>query len=261
MRLGLAVALLLLAPRVLLAAPAVTSYESCLARIEESPEKAYDAALAWRDFGAGGAPAKHCAALALVAAGRYEEAARQLEALALDSAAGPRAARVEILAQAGNAWLLSGKPARALDALTRALELNPQDSQALIDRARALLLLDRRAEAERDLAAAVGVNPLAADAFVLRAGLAREQGHLDAARKDADTAVGLDPQSAEAWLERGRVRQAQGDWIGARADWRAALAADAASEAGQAAQRLLEKAALEEGAPKPGPAPSGPSVP
>jgi tetratricopeptide (TPR) repeat protein len=259
MRPPFAVIALLIASQPLLAALPVTSYEACLARIEESPERAYDAALDWRDFGDGGVPAKHCAALALVAAGRYEEAARQLEALALDSAAGTRATRVEILAQAGNAWLLQGSPARAYEALSRALTLNPRDSQSLIDRARALLLLDRRAEAEQDLSAAIGVNALATDAFVLRASLAREQGRLDAARKDADKAVGLDPQSAEAWLERGRVRQAQGDWIGARADWRAALAANGASEAGQAAQRLLEKAAL--GEEKPSTAPRQPGAP
>jgi tetratricopeptide (TPR) repeat protein len=235
---------LLLAPAPLAAEAAVTSYESCLARVQEDPEGAYDAALNWRDFGGGGAGAKHCAALALVASGQYGEAARQLEALAASPDAGDRYARAEILAQEGNAWLLQGKPTLAYNTFTRGLELTPTDSQTLIDRARALMLLGRHADAEKDLGTAIDANPTATEAFVLRASARRERGDIKGANEDANEAVRLEPKSAEALLERGLVRQALNDRQGALADWHAALAADTESPAGKEAQRLLEEAAL-----------------
>lgn len=235
---------ILLAPISLMAAPAVRSYESCLARVQEDPDGAYDAALNWRDFGAGGAAAKHCAALALVAAGRYAEAARQLEALAVEPGAGSRNTRAEILAQAGNAWLLQDRPTLAYNAFSRALELSPFDSQTLIDRARALSLLGRRAEAEKDLGWAIDANPIATEAFVLRASARRERGDVKGANEDANEAVYLEPQNPEALLERGLVRQSMNDSQGALADWHAALLAGGTSSAGREAQRLLQEAAL-----------------
>lgn len=237
---------LLLASTSLMAGSDVTSYESCLARVQENPEEAYEDALNWHDLGGGGAAAKHCAALALVAGGRYDEAARRLEALAAEPGAGDRAARVEILGQAGNAWLLQGNATAAYDAFSRALTLSPTDSHTLIDRARALMLLDRRSEAEEDLAAAIHSNPIATEAFVLRSSCRRERGDLKGAGEDANAAVQLAPRNAEALLERGLVRQALDDRAGAFADWRSALAADASSAAGQEAQRLLQEAALDE---------------
>jgi len=235
---------LLFAPAPLMAAAEVTSYESCLARVQEDPDGAYDAALTWHDFGGGGAAAKHCAALALVANRQYGEAARQLEALAAAPGAGDRYARAEILAQAGNAWLLQDKPTLAYNAFSRALELTPSDSQTLIDRARALMLLGRHAEAEKDLGLAIDADPIATEAFVLRASARRLRGDAQGANTDANEAVRLEPRNAEALLERGLVRQALSDRQGALADWRAALAAGGESPAGREAQRLLQEAAL-----------------
>jgi tetratricopeptide (TPR) repeat protein len=224
----------------------VTSYDSCLARVDEDPKEAYDAALNWQDFGAGGAAAKHCAALALVADGQYEEAARQLEALAAEPGAGGSEARAEILAQAGNAWLLQGKPTLAYNALSRALALKPASSRLLVDRGRALMLFGRYGEAESDLTDVIEADPRATDARVLRARARHAMGDLKGARQDADEAVKREPANAEALLERGLILEAQGDLQSALADWRAALGADGQSVAGREAQRLLQRAAIGE---------------
>jgi tetratricopeptide (TPR) repeat protein len=242
-------------------ATAVTSYQSCLARVQENPDGAYEAALNWHDFGGGGAAAKHCAALALVADGQYNEAAQQLEALAAGPGAGDRYARAEILAQAGNAWLLQNKPTLAYNAFSRALELTPSDAQALIDRARALMLLGRRAEAEKDLSLAIDAEPTATEAFVLRASARRERGDFKGASEDANEAVRLQPRNPEALLERGLVRHALNDRQGALADWRAARAAGGEGPAGREAQRLLEKAALEEDTRSSGEPPASKDMP
>ena len=56
-------------------------YEACIALTFRNADEALSAAQAWQKRG-GGLPAEHCAALALLEAGRLEAAAQRLEALA-----------------------------------------------------------------------------------------------------------------------------------------------------------------------------------
>ena len=86
-------------------------YEACLALVRTDPEAAATRAGEWEERG-GGDGARHCLALALLAAGDPEGAAGRLERLAAGSDAGTRA-RASVFAQAAQAWMMAGIPERA----------------------------------------------------------------------------------------------------------------------------------------------------
>ena len=57
------------------------NYEACIALAMQDPDSAFERALAWRDLG-GGAPARHCVAVALYSLGHFGDAAMGREDLA-----------------------------------------------------------------------------------------------------------------------------------------------------------------------------------
>lgn len=215
-------------------------YRSCLALVHTKPEDAFESALAWRDQG-GGAPAEHCAALALLGLGKHEQAATRLEALA--EALGPdgKVRPSAVWAQAANVWLLGGEAERALGAIDRALALEPDRAPLLVDRARALGELGRHADALADLDQAVGLDPADDDALAFRASALRQLGRLDEALAAADRALAANSANPSARLERGLVRMQMADIAGARADWLETATRYAGTPAADAAQALLEE--------------------
>ena len=193
-------------------------YASCLKLVGTKPEEAFESALAWRDSG-GGLPAKHCAALALVELKLYADAADRLEKLAEDMQKEGSKLTVEVLGQAGNAWLLANLPNRAEMVLTAALKIDSDNVDILIDRARALASAENWAGARTDLDLALTLEPERDDAYTFRAAARRHLGDRAGALEDIETALALNPESPEALLERGILRRFQGDAKGARADW------------------------------------------
>lgn len=193
-------------------------YKACLQLIGRNPEDAFEAALIWRDRG-GGFPARHCAALALVELKQYPEAADRLEKIAEDMA--PRKHRLmsEVLAQAGNAWLLAGLPERAYGVFTSALKVDPENVDLLVDRSRASALVDRWSDARRDLDDALRLDPAREDAYAYRASARRRLNDKSGALEDAETAIAINPKSTDALIERGLLRRDAGDTKGAREDW------------------------------------------
>lgn len=218
-------------------------YRLCLERVEIAPDAAFEDALAWRDRG-GGVPARHCAALALVAIGKHGPAATRLEKLADAPAA--VAMRPALLGQAGNAWLLAGRADRAYALFSAALiNLASEDdwaerSEVLIDRARALAELQQWAAAEADLTKALTFDPARADAYIFRATARRFQDRQKLALEDVELALAIAPDSSEARLERGILHRLQGADAAARADWLAVISADPDSLTAEAARRNLE---------------------
>lgn len=220
-------------------------YDSCLAQTRTAPSAAFEAALAWESEG-GGAPARHCTALALIALGEYGEAAMRLGALAEEPGAGDAAMRAQILSQAGNAWLLEGQPERAVADFTRALTLAPNDADLLIDRARAYAMAQSWPAAEQDLSQALAQMPGRADAYLYRASARRMQEKIAAARADVEAALGLIPAAdpalrASALLERGNLRRLTGDDAGARQDWLEVLRLAPEGPAAKPARDNLER--------------------
>lgn len=215
-------------------------YRSCLALVHQQPEQAFESALAWRDQG-GGAPAEHCAALALLELGRPAQAAERLEALA--AALGPegKVSPASVLAQAANVWLLGDEPERALAAIDRALALEPEQPGLLVDRARALGELRRHEEALVALDRALALEPKDDDAHAFRASALRQLGRLEEALAAADAALAANAYNPSARLERGLVRMQMADLAGARADWLETTLRHPGTPAGDAAQKMIEE--------------------
>jgi tetratricopeptide (TPR) repeat protein len=220
--------------------PAADRYDACLTKASRKAEEAYEDAMSWRAEG-GGAPADHCAAVALTAMKKYADAAERLDKLGENPALGDAVMRAEVLAQAGNAWLLAGRPAQAVQSFNASLSFAPGDSDTLIDRARASALLGRWPAAEQDLSAALLTNPSLAGALVLRASARRAQGNWPGAEGDATKAILLEPNSLEALVELGLIRAGKGDKIGAREAFLAVLAKDPKSPAADSARDAIAK--------------------
>jgi len=215
-----------------LSADEVRTYRACIKLVGVDPVRALQAAEAWQKIEPKPG-ADHCIALALVAQGEFARAARRLEAMAaarVQVSADKEnewrmtdARRVDLLAQAGNAWLLAEKPesAHALfsSILTRPDVNGGARGELLIDRARSLAMLDDMRGAVADLDSAIVLLGYRADVLTFRASARRSLGLFADALKDADRALKIVPNDADALFERGNARYAMGDREGARADW------------------------------------------
>lgn len=220
-------------------------YEACLDMVRQDPDSAQQHAERWEAQG-GGEAARHCHALALLAAGDPERAAERLETLATRSQA-PAGARAAVYAQATEAWMIGRQPGRAFAAATMGLVLAPNDLELLTDRALTLAALGRSAEALGDLDRVLSLDPNRVEALVLRAAAKRRLDRIAEAEADVTRALRLGPDNAEALLERGILRQLRGDTRGARADWQraATLAPDTAT-----ADLAMQNLALSEAGPQ-----------
>jgi len=199
-------------------------FNACVAKIDTDPDTAFEDAMVWRDNG-GGVPARHCAALALIELGHAGEAARRMETLAADPGAGGVRERAQLLAQAGNAWILEGAPNFAAESFTLALEMITDDPLGdamrpglLTDRARAWLLSGSHDKAREDATAALGFGD-SIDALLVRAAALRAVNSLRNALTDIERVLKLDPNNAAAYLERGLIHAQTGEIEVAKQDW------------------------------------------
>lgn len=226
-------------------------YDSCLRQAAGNPAAALVTATGWTG---GGAPAQHCAAVALTGLKRYAEAAAKLDGLG--RAAGMGELRPSLFDQAGNAWMLAGEISKAIMSFQSALALSANDPDLYADLARAQAMQADWPEVESDLTAALSLAPRRADLLILRASARHAQKHMADARKDIEAALALSPKNPEGLVERGSIRRDSGDLNGARQDFQLVLALKAAPQTLEAARRNL--AALEKagkGAPQSKPVP------
>lgn len=220
---------------------AAQQYAQCMRLAAEDPGKALETARTWRDQG-GGDPARHCAATAQFHMGRYAEAARQLTDLGRTlNKESPLALRTRALNQAGRAWLLAGKPARAEAVQAAAIELDPENAELWIARAESRFHMGKYWLAIDDLNRASELTPTDAWIYVFRASAYRHVDALELALEDANRALELAPANAEALLERGIARRLSGDEAGARRDWLKVIEAAPDSPAARDARSNLER--------------------
>jgi tetratricopeptide (TPR) repeat protein len=234
-------------------------YNACLAQVQENAETGFERARDWRIQG-GGIPARHCAALALVNLQKFATAAQMLESIAQDMGAdAAMALRVDVLAQAGQAWLMQGDVARAIAVQTAALRLRPDDVELLIDRSIGYGGSGRFWEAIDDLNRIIELQPRRVDAFVFRASAYRLVEAPELALDDVAEALRLQPGNPDALLERGLLRRLTGDDAGARQDWlQVVRMGPVAGAALDAARGHLEKLDVKVEAPLPArPPPAG----
>ncbi len=230
---------------------AANNYGECMKLVDMAPKRAYELAIQWRDYG-GGIPAEHCMALSLFAQGQYEKAAVMLEDLSRrarqQAKAAPRQAgeaaeiklgkdgkpeappeplppglAIDLLAQAGNAWLMEDKNEKAFTVLSDALASpgvnDDQAAEILIDRARARVEMGNLEGAVTDLDDALRRGGPRSEAYSYRAAAHRALGHFQSAREDIDKALMLDPENVDALLERANLNHAIGNSDAAIVDW------------------------------------------
>jgi tetratricopeptide (TPR) repeat protein len=224
------------------AAAAPSQYDACMAQAQSNPGGGLMMAGNWAKKG-GGAPADHCAAVALVGLHRFGEAAQKLDVLAKSPFASDPARRSALYDQAGNAWLLGDRPDAAIASFTAALNADPTDPDLLADRARALAMKNNWPKAESDLSMALMVMPDRADLYILRGSARHAMGRIPDARADIDRALRLSPGNADALLERGNMKFESGDAAGARADWQQAASSAPNSPTAQTARQHLADSA------------------
>lgn len=229
------------------AAADAETYARCMKLAKEDPHAAQSLARSWLARG-GAHPAEHCAAVALITLGRYQEGASRLQALAKAMTTAPAALRADVVDQAAQAWLLAGEPVRAYAAAGEAVSLQPSDPNLLIDRAEAAASAGYLNRAVDDLDRVLKANPNEVDALIYRASAYRALDRLDPARADIDKALAQAPHSPAALLERGNIRRLEGDIAGARKDWREIDRIAPASPEDMAARANLEHLAQAGGA-------------
>lgn len=215
-------------------------YKACLLLTKRQPEMAFESALAWKADG-GGFPARHCAALALVAQKKYHLAAPRLEELAEDMRKAGSPLLIPTLAQAANVWLLSENYSRANAVASAALEIDPDNIDLLIDRSRILAKAENYQSAFDDIDHALRLDPRRADALTFRAAAWRQLGNNARALEDVELALSLQPDLLDARVERGILYRLTNKPDLARKDWLKVLELSPYSPTGEAARINLEK--------------------
>ncbi len=183
-------------------------YEACLARIADEPEQAYEDGLAWTSQG-GGWPARHCAALALVALGHAGEAGARMARLGEETIAASDRTRAVLFGHAGDAFLQVQAWSEAAGAFERGLAFAPQDYGLAAGVAQARLSQGDAEAAERAATRAAAIDPRGAEAWRLRAEARLLQGDLDAAESDMRQARERAPEDVAILLLRGRINEAR----------------------------------------------------
>jgi tetratricopeptide (TPR) repeat protein len=212
-------------------------YRRCMADSSANPGAALADAESWVRAG-GGVPSEHCAALALFNLKRYAEAGTRLDRIASGPATLGAEFRVALFDQAGNAWLMAGDGARAVQSFSGALALSGGDADLFADLARAQAMRRDWREVVMDLNAGLQLSPRRADLLVLRASARRALKNYDEARLDIETALKLKPGDGNALVERGLLRRQLGDIGGARRDFQEALKTGSGAVAAQARENL-----------------------
>lgn len=220
----------------------VGRFQSCAAEIRAAPEQAVTTANSWLVEG-GGLPARQCLGLAYVALGRWASAATVYEQAARAAEAANDARRGDFWAQAGNAWLASGDPARALQALEAALAA-PQLSDELrgeihLDRAQAMVAQANALGSRPEIDRALELVPADPFAWYLSAALAELESNLTRARADIARARELAPDDPDVMLLAGTIAGLSGDGAETERLYRAVAAAAPESDAGRRAQAAL----------------------
>jgi tetratricopeptide (TPR) repeat protein len=214
----------------LAATPDPQHYRLCLNAAQSNPSAGLIDAESWTKAG-GGVAAQHCAAVALVGLKRYGEAGTRLDKLAAQRDLPDMSFRTEIFDQAGNAWLLAGDGAKAVQSFSAALALSAGDPDLFADLARAQAMRKNWQEVELDMNAALAITPHRPDLLVLRASARRARGRYAEAKADINEALKLKPGDGSALIESGLLRRQLGDVGGARRDFQAALKTPSSAEA------------------------------
>ena len=224
--------------------PEPPRFAECMDLATSDPAAGQANAARWRLEG-GGAAARQCLGVAYANQQRWESAAGAFEEAAREAELAKEAGAADYWAQAGNAWLAAGDPAKARAALNAALASGTLKGLALgeahLDRARALVAAGDADSARSDLDQALvdaADDPLA---WLLSATLARRTGDVPRAKKDIAEALKRAPDDASVQLEAGNIAAMARDETEARTAWTRAIELAPGSPTADAARKALEQ--------------------
>ena len=220
-------------------------FQACLDEAIQSPEQGVAFAQKWRLEG-GSFYARHCMGFAYARAERWAPAIVSFEQAADEAErSGEMAQSARLWAQAGNAALAAGDPAKARTsfdaALARGLPDGVEKGETHLDRARALVALGEVKEARDSLDVALAQVPQDPLAWLLSATLARRAGELKLAQAHIARAVQLSPDDASVALEEGNIAVLTDHADIARSAWQRAVKLAPQSPAGKAAADNLTR--------------------
>jgi tetratricopeptide (TPR) repeat protein len=217
-------------------------YATCMNLATSDAAKGVAEATAWRLDG-GGMFARQCLGVAYANQQRWESAAGAFEEAAREAQTAGDARAANYWAQAGNAWLAGGQPAKARAALDAAMADGRLTGlplgEAHLDRARAMVPLGDLEGARAELDRAIVHAPADPLAWLLSATLARRQGDLKRAATDITQALKLSGDDASVQLEAGNVAAAQGNEADARTAWTRVIELSPGSPQANAARGAL----------------------
>jgi tetratricopeptide (TPR) repeat protein len=190
-------------------------FEQCVASIDADAAAAYESAMSWAAEGHA-LDAYRCAALALLAQQRYEEAASRFQNLGEMINPALTGTQAELFSQAGNTWLLAREPSQARAAFTRGIVIMEREPaqlpDLLIDRARAYAMEGDYRAAEEDLSRSLDIRAQDTLALRLRASARMHQNAFDLAETDAQQALALattEDERVNAALILGHVHESK----------------------------------------------------
>lgn len=229
-------------------------FQQCLDQALENPDQGVAFAQKWRIEG-GSFYARHCMGFAYARAERWAPAIVAFEQAADEAErSGEMAQSARLWAQAGNAALASGDPAKARTsfdaALARGLPEGIEKGETHLDRARALVALGDAKGARESLDTALTQAPQDPLAWLLSATLARRSGEMKLAQAHIARAVQLSPDDASVALEEGNIAILTDHADVARSAWQRAVKLAPVSAAGKAAADNLTR--LPAAVPPPG---------
>lgn len=220
-------------------------FQACLDDAVESPDKGIAHANEWRIKG-GRFYARQCLGFAYARAERWAPAIVTFEQAAEEAeraGAMPQSAR--LWAQAGNAALAGGDPAKArndLDAaLARGIPDGMEKGEVHLDRARALVALNDPKGARDALDDALEMAPKDPLGWLLSATLARRAGDMPLAQAHIARAVQLSPDDASVALEEGNIAVLTSHDDVARSAWQRAVKLAPETPMGKAAADNLSR--------------------
>ena len=219
---------------------AAGTYDDCIAMVGSDPAQADIEAERWVQAG-GGAPARHCRALALLAKGAERRAAELMVEIATDDRTLPDEVRSDMLVEAGQIYLGLGDLALGRSVASRALLLARAPRAALTLSARLKAAQADWQGAVNDLDGALARGEPDASLLVLRASARLRLGERVAARADLLWATEIAPDLASVWLERGVLEAATDNRDAARAAWLRAIELDRDGYVGDAARFRLQR--------------------
>lgn len=177
------------------------SYDDCTKVVAETPTLGLDYAESWQMQG-GGASAKHCRAIALLALEKPGRAGDILLALAKEEENDPGIA-ARLYLQAAEAFAAGRRKEPAMSALQRAYALTETQPEVDMTAAAVYATLKEWKGTVLALHSLEKMTGLSGDALALRARANFELGELEAAAADVSAALHLDPYLVDAIVLRG----------------------------------------------------------